>query len=161
MATAGATEAAAATATISSTAADQSTESSAVHSSTAKTGQVRATGPGQLLNVRAVQRSPVRAVQSSTNNTTSPHQDPDEYQARGDRRALQTWFSGHMSETLIDCSEHTAARGFDACDVDEESPDWASNYAELAADTDSDRDDAAAQGFTAAGADQRAFTEQT
>ncbi|MFA1611745.1 hypothetical protein [Halobellus rubicundus] len=87
-------------------------------------------------------------AQQTANNSTIQHENPEETSGDGDLEAVQNWLSGRMGETLINCTQRTTLSEEVACSrLDEEYPEWLSNYVTTARDTDGSGDDRRASQF--------------
>lgn len=81
-------------------------------------------------------------TQQTANNSTIQHTNPEDSDEEGELDAVQNWLTGRMAETLINCSQRTSVSEEIACSrLDEEYPEWVSNYITTARDTDGTGDD--------------------
>ncbi|RJT05254.1 hypothetical protein [Halococcus sp. IIIV-5B] len=75
---------------------------------------------------------------SPANNTSVQQEDPESVDSSGNVSELQSWFSGRLSQTVVNCSEGLTVGEYDACNrSDGEYPEWLSGYVNVTRESDS------------------------
>jgi hypothetical protein len=73
---------------------------------------------------------------TQANNSTVQHVDPDSVEESEGSDSLERFLAGRMDEALVDCSQGVAGGRFDACNrTEDQFPEWASEYADVAGRT--------------------------
>ncbi|HET7323904.1 MAG TPA: DUF4129 domain-containing protein [Halococcus sp.] len=77
----------------------------------------------------------VQAAQQ--NNTTIRHENPESVDKEGNLSKLQTWLSGRLTQSLIDCTEGLKVGQYDVCNSSRNYPEWLNKYVNITRETDS------------------------
>jgi len=109
-------------------------------------GAVGATAPAAFDGDAPAQATTPTNDSDGANATVPRHENPETVDDPGDLENLQQWLSGRMGEIHVDCAEQIQAGSDYVCDrLDEDHPDWASRFVDLAGETEDGGDDNASR----------------